>query len=168
MKDFSLTDRQVKLLLLVREGAGTWDARRIDIKASVRYGAGQMTVLRELEDLQSLGMVRRDDSRSGVGGRWTATAAAQLYLSGLSDDQLERARRLGLGRGGVAGETAEPAPEFNEDARQVNCQHVDVRLGGGVNQWGRSTTAISAGVMMLSEESLGGRSEYRGRNHRRP
>lgn len=43
-----------------------------------RYGEG--TVLRELEALQQLGLVVRDDSRSGVGGRWKVTDTARPYI----------------------------------------------------------------------------------------
>ena len=45
-----------------------------------RYGPGEGTVLRELEELQRLGLVARDDSRSGSGGKWKVTAAARPYL----------------------------------------------------------------------------------------
>jgi hypothetical protein len=76
-----LSDRQLKLLGVVAEGNGEWDARRIDLTSDARYGPGSTTVLRELEDLQDLGLVTRDDSRSGVGGRWKATAAAEPYMS---------------------------------------------------------------------------------------
>jgi hypothetical protein len=38
-----------------------------------------VAVLRELEALQQLGLVTRDDSRSGVGGRWKVTATARPY-----------------------------------------------------------------------------------------
>jgi anti-sigma regulatory factor (Ser/Thr protein kinase) len=71
-----LSDRQVRLLAIVDEGGGNWDARRIDLTASARYGPGEGTVLQELEALQQLGLIARDDSRSGVGGRWKVTAAA--------------------------------------------------------------------------------------------
>jgi hypothetical protein len=80
VSDISLSDRQLKLLGVVAEGAGDWDARRIDITVDARYGPGDGTVLQELEALQGLGFVTRDDSRSGVGGRWNVTAAAHPYL----------------------------------------------------------------------------------------
>jgi DNA-binding IclR family transcriptional regulator len=83
MSETPLTERQARLLAVVAEGGGDWDARRIDLTASVRYGPGTKTVLRELEELQRLGLVARDDSRSGAGGRWTVTAAARLYLGGV-------------------------------------------------------------------------------------
>jgi hypothetical protein len=76
MSDAPLSDRQTKLLAVVAEGAGDWDARRIDLTVDARYGPGEGTVLQELEALQRLGLVVRDDSRSGVGGRWKVTAAA--------------------------------------------------------------------------------------------
>jgi hypothetical protein len=81
MSEISLSDRQIRLLAVVAEGGGDWDARRIDMTADARYGPGDRTVLQELETLQGLGMVVRDDSRSGVGGRWTITTSAQPYLS---------------------------------------------------------------------------------------
>ena len=80
MSDASLSDRQIKLLAVVAEGGGDWDARRIDLTVDARYGPGEGTVLRELEQLQVLGLVVRDDSRSGVGGRWQVTAAARPYV----------------------------------------------------------------------------------------
>ena len=80
MSDTSLSFRQIKLLGVVAEGGGDWDARRIDMTADARYGPGEGTVLQELEQLQVLGLVVRDDSRSGVGGRWTVTAAARPYI----------------------------------------------------------------------------------------
>jgi hypothetical protein len=80
MSEVTLSDRQRKLLSVVAEGSGNWDARRIDMTADARYGPGEETVLRELEALRALGLVARDDSRSGVGGRWTVTDAAGPYL----------------------------------------------------------------------------------------
>ena len=80
MSDTPLSDRQVKLLAVVAEGGGDWDARWIDLTVNSRYGAGEGTVLRELEALQRLGLVVRDDSRSGVGGRWKVTATARPYI----------------------------------------------------------------------------------------
>jgi hypothetical protein len=80
MSDTHLSDRQIKLLAVVAEGGGDWDARRIDMTVDARYGPGQGTVLQELEALQRLGLVVRDDSRSGVGGRWKLTATARPYI----------------------------------------------------------------------------------------
>ena len=80
MSDTPLSDWQVKLLAVVAEGGGDLDARQIDLRVSSRYGPGEMTMLRELEALQRLGLVVRDDSRSGVGGRWKVTADAQQYI----------------------------------------------------------------------------------------
>ena len=80
MSDTPLSDWQVKLLTVVAEGGGDWDARRIDLTVDARYGPGEGTVLRELEALERLGLVVRDDSRSGVGGRWKVTATAQPYI----------------------------------------------------------------------------------------
>lgn len=64
------------------------DARQIDLRVSssrpesqFQVGPGERTVLRELEALQRLGLVVRDDSRSGVGGRWKATETARPYIS---------------------------------------------------------------------------------------
>lgn len=80
MSDAPLSDRQIKLLSVVAEGGSDWDARRIDMTADARYGPGNGTVLHELEALQGLGLVVRDDSRSGVGGRWAVTASARPYI----------------------------------------------------------------------------------------
>ena len=80
MSDTFLSGRQIKLLAVVAEGGGDWDARQIDLTADARYGPGEGTVLQELEALQRLGLVVRDDSRSGVGGRWKVTATAQPYI----------------------------------------------------------------------------------------
>jgi hypothetical protein len=80
MSDAPLSDRQIKLLAVVAEGGGDWDARRIDLTVDARYGPGEGTVLRELEALQRLGLVIRDDSRSGVGGRWMVTAIARPHI----------------------------------------------------------------------------------------
>jgi hypothetical protein len=80
MSDIPLSDWQVKLLDVVAEGGGDWDARQIDLRVSSRYGPGEKTVLRELEALQELGLVLRDDSRSGVGGRWKVTETARPYI----------------------------------------------------------------------------------------
>lgn len=80
MSDTQLSDWQVKLLRVVAEGGGDWDARRIDLTVDARYGPGEGTVLQELEALQRLGLVVRDDSRSGVGGRWKVTEAAGPYI----------------------------------------------------------------------------------------
>ena len=75
-----VSDRQARLLTIVAEGGGDWDARRIDITVDTRFGPGEGTVLQELEALQRLGLVVRDDSRSGAGGRWSVTAAARPYI----------------------------------------------------------------------------------------
>jgi hypothetical protein len=80
MSNTPLSDRQVKLLAVVAEGGGDWDARWIDLTVNSRYGPGEGTVLKELEALQRLGLVVRDDSRSGVGGRWTVTPTARPYI----------------------------------------------------------------------------------------
>ena len=83
MSDTSLSDRQIKLLAVVAEGGGDWDARRIDLTVDARYGPGEGTVLQELEALQRLGLVVRDDSRSGVGGRWKVMPLLGLTFSSL-------------------------------------------------------------------------------------
>ena len=57
MSDTSLSFRQIKLLGVVAEGGGDWDARRIDMTADARYGPGEGTLLQELERLQVLGLV---------------------------------------------------------------------------------------------------------------
>lgn len=80
MSETPLSERQVKLLAVVAEGGGDWDARRIDLTVDARYGPGEGTILQELEALQRLGLVVRDDSRSGVGGRWNVTATARPHI----------------------------------------------------------------------------------------
>jgi hypothetical protein len=80
MSDTPLSDWQVTLLSVVAEGGGDLDARQIDLRVSSRYGPGEKTMLRELEALQRLGLVVRDDSRSGVGGRWKVTETARPYI----------------------------------------------------------------------------------------
>jgi hypothetical protein len=80
MSDRSLSDRQLKILQVVAEGAGDWDARRIDLTVDSRYGPGSVTVLRELEELERLGFVIRDTSRSGLGGRWAVADIAKPFL----------------------------------------------------------------------------------------
>jgi hypothetical protein len=80
MSDAPLSDRQVRLLAVVAEGGGNWDARWIDVTVDARYGPGEGTVLQELEALARLGLVTRDDSRSGAGGRWAVTSAARRYI----------------------------------------------------------------------------------------
>jgi|HubBroStandDraft_6_1064221.scaffolds.fasta_scaffold2280943_2 hypothetical protein len=76
----TLSIRQMKLLQVVAEGAGKWDARWIDITMTTRHGAGEVTVLRELQGLERLGLVVCDLSGSGVGGRWRVTSEAHVYL----------------------------------------------------------------------------------------
>jgi hypothetical protein len=61
-----VSDRQVRLLAVVAEGGGDWDARRIDITVDTRSGPGEETVLQELEALQRLGLVVR---RQPIGRR---------------------------------------------------------------------------------------------------
>jgi hypothetical protein len=80
MTDIPLSDRQVKLLAVVAEGAGNWDARRIDLTIDSRFGPGSGTVLQEFQALGRQGLVVRDDSRSGAGGRWSVTAAGRPYI----------------------------------------------------------------------------------------
>lgn len=80
MSDTPLSDWQVKLLAVVAEGAGDLDARQIDLRVSSRYGPGEKNMLRELEALQERGLVLRDDTRSGVGGRWKVTDSARPYI----------------------------------------------------------------------------------------
>ena len=75
-----LTERQARLLAVVAEGGGDWDARRIDLTVNSRYGPGEGTVLQELQELQQLGLAVRDDSRSGAGGRWTVTSTARPFI----------------------------------------------------------------------------------------
>lgn len=81
MNGAQLTKRQMNILQVVADGSGDWDTRRIDLTVDSRYGPGSKTVLRELEELEELGFVTRDTSRSGVGGRWAVADAAQAYLN---------------------------------------------------------------------------------------
>jgi len=80
MSDTALSDWQVNLLTVVADGGGDLDARQIDLRVTSRHGPGEKNMLRELEALQELGLVVRDDSRSGVGGRWNVTPDARPYL----------------------------------------------------------------------------------------
>ena len=80
MSDTPPSGRQIKLLTVVAEGGGDWDTGRIDLTVVARYGPVEGTVLQELEALQRLGLVTRDDSRSGGGGRWKVTGAARPYI----------------------------------------------------------------------------------------
>jgi len=75
-----IEDRQVELLAVVAEGGGDRDARRIDLSVSARLGPGEGTVLSELEGLARLGLVTRDDSRGGPGGRWAVTDAGRMHV----------------------------------------------------------------------------------------
>ena len=43
MSDTTLSERQAKLLAVVAEGGGDWDARWIDLTVNSRYGAGETT-----------------------------------------------------------------------------------------------------------------------------
>ena len=99
MGETPLSERQAGLLAVVAEGGGDWDARRIDLTAGVRYGPGEGTVLRELEELRQLGLIVQDDSRSGVGGRWELTAGPGRFLP--EDDATDGRRHVGgLGEAG--------------------------------------------------------------------
>jgi hypothetical protein len=80
MSDTRLSDRQLKILRVVAEGAGDWNARRIDITVDSRYGPGSMSVLRELQELERLGFITHDNSRSGVGGRWAIADITRSHL----------------------------------------------------------------------------------------
>jgi hypothetical protein len=74
-------DRQIDILRVVLEGAGDWNARWIDITVSRRYGPAKWTVLSELQELEALGLVKRDTSREGIGGIWAVTEAALAYIA---------------------------------------------------------------------------------------
>ena len=91
MSETPLSERQAGLLAVIAEGGGDWDARRTGLTAHARYGPGPGTVLRELEELRQLGLVVRDDSRPGAGGRWKVTAAARSYLEDHDDVPQPRA-----------------------------------------------------------------------------
>jgi hypothetical protein len=81
VSDIQLSDWQLKLLAIVAEGGGNWDARWIDITIDSRHGPNETTVLRELETLERLGLVLCDNTRSGVGGRWAVTEAGSAYIA---------------------------------------------------------------------------------------
>jgi hypothetical protein len=82
MTESALTDRQVKLLQLVAEGAGTWDTLRIDLMLSTRFGpAFRGPVMHDLQGLASMGLVTWDRN-TGRFGRWALTPKAQSYLEG--------------------------------------------------------------------------------------
>ena len=76
----NLTERQVEVLRIVALGNGEWDARRIDLAVDYRLGPGVSTVLAELEELGRLGFLVRDDSRGGMGGRWSVSSAGLIYI----------------------------------------------------------------------------------------
>ena len=80
MTSVPLSDRQIKLLRVVTEGVGRWDARRIDITFSSRYGAGETTTLQQLEELERLGLLCRDINSGGVGGRWKLTSKGKSHI----------------------------------------------------------------------------------------
>ena len=80
MSSHELSERQFELLRIVAEGEGRWDARRIDITFSSRFGADGASVLSQLEVLKDLGLVSQDVRNSGVGGRWAVTAEGRLRL----------------------------------------------------------------------------------------
>ena len=75
----AVVDRPVGVAV-VAEGGGDGDARWIDLTVDARFGPGEGTVLQEPEVLVGLRLVIRDDSRSGVGGRWMVTDAARPYI----------------------------------------------------------------------------------------
>lgn len=83
----SLTQRQVQILRIVELGAGEWDARRIDLTVDYRIGPSGSTVLAELEELARLGLLIRDDSRGGLGGRWAVSLSGlkQIEEGGAND-----------------------------------------------------------------------------------
>jgi len=71
MSDPPLSDRQVKLLAVVAEGGGNWDARWVDLTVSARYGPGEGTILQELEALRDWGWLSEmtADRVLAAGGR---------------------------------------------------------------------------------------------------
>ena len=75
-----LSDQELKLLRVVQEGRGDWDARQIDLTFSSRYGPAETTVLGRLQHLERLGYVRSDSSRGGVGGRWAVEQRAMSEI----------------------------------------------------------------------------------------
>lgn len=77
----TLSDRQIQVLRVVLEGAGDADARWIDITVHVRYGPGDLSIFHELKNLEALGLVRRDNTRRGVGGRWAVTDAGLAHIA---------------------------------------------------------------------------------------
>jgi hypothetical protein len=81
MSDLALSERQIAILGVVLAGGGDSDARWIDITVHVRYGPGDVSVFRELQQLQALGLVKRDNTRGGVGGRWTVTDAGLAHVA---------------------------------------------------------------------------------------
>jgi hypothetical protein len=63
MSETPLSERQAGLLAVVAEGGWDWDARWIRLTTDARYGPGPGTVLRELAELQQLGLVVRPRGR---------------------------------------------------------------------------------------------------------
>ena len=80
MTDPAVTERDLRLLGVVAEGQGEWDARRIDLTLSARHGAGELSVLEHLRALEENGLVAQDLSRGGLGGRWQVTPSGEVYL----------------------------------------------------------------------------------------
>ena len=82
MTSAPLSEREMMLLRVVAEGGDEWDARRIDITFSSRYGSEGTSVLRQLEVLRGMGLLAQDVSRSGVGGHWAVTAEGRTCIEG--------------------------------------------------------------------------------------
>lgn len=80
MSEVDAESQRRRILGVVAEGLGQYDARRIDIIHSGRGGRAEGTVLQELERLQAAGLVdRRPDPRS-FGDRWEITEEGERVL----------------------------------------------------------------------------------------
>lgn len=76
------------VLAVVREGAGRWDTRRIDIELGLRGVVIDHGILRDMVLLSEQGLIERVASdRSGTGPYWRLTQEGERVLAvGLRPD----------------------------------------------------------------------------------
>lgn len=79
MSDAAPTERELRLLAVVGEGEGRWDARWIDVTTSIRHGPSDIGVHHELVALEAKGLVSVRDG--GTGGRWGLSPAGRDVLA---------------------------------------------------------------------------------------
>ncbi|MFL5914886.1 MAG: hypothetical protein ACJ752_04515 [Gaiellaceae bacterium] len=73
-------DQPLRILSVVAEGQGLYDARRIDLIHSERGGTAEGTVLQELERLCERGLVERHADERSFGDRWAITPEGERAL----------------------------------------------------------------------------------------